>query len=258
MPRDVRPWLGLACALVLLASRPALADITVIGRYTFMNGDTATRASYFTSRRIRISTPDGREVIFDSKNHRISVIDHRRRVYWDGALARADSVVDVADGTRWDLMLMNASDQLKTEWASEMGFPAESIQVEDGFKTRMIAGYPCNRWTVRAGSFVTMERWMAASLAVDSYDQTTSDLVMTAILDPVARAVMSMFWQLEDTDEFCLGASLTLDTPMQRGTFRWEAVRVIGARIPPTAWMVPPDYARVHLVGELGAGDGRN
>ena len=255
MRRNFGLWVGVASALVLSAARPARADITVIGRYTFVNGDTATRVSYFTSRRIRFSTPDGREVVLDTKNQRVSVIDHRRRVYWDGALARADSVVDIADGTRWDMLLRNASDELKTEWASEMGFPAESIQVEDGFKTRMIAGYPCNRWTVRAGSFVTMERWMAASLAVDSYDQTTSDIVMAAILDPVARAVMGMFWQLEDTDEFCLGASLTLDTPMQHGTFRWEAVKVIGAKIPATAWLVPRDYARVQLSSELEAED---
>ena len=89
--------LGLAFAgLALLAARPALADITVVGRYSFVNGDTATRASYFTSRRIRVSTPDGREVIFDSKAHSVTLIDHRRRVFWNGDLARKTVRLDVA------------------------------------------------------------------------------------------------------------------------------------------------------------------
>jgi len=194
MRHESSMWLGLACAsLVLLAAGPASADITVIGHYTFVNGDTTTRSSYFTSRRIRVSTPDGREVIFDSKVKRITLIDHQRRVYWDGPLARADSIVDVTDGSRWDNMLRNATDELTAEWAREMAFLTDSIQVGDGFKTRMIAGYPCNRWTVRAGSYMTLERWTAAGLAIDPYDQTTEDVVLSAVLDPVARAIMSMF-----------------------------------------------------------------
>lgn len=251
MRHESSRWLGLACAGLALLAAPAVADITVIGHYTFVNGDTTTRASYFTSRRVRISTPDGREVIFDSKDKRIALIDHQRRVYWDGPLARADSIVDVTDGSRWDLMLRNATDQLKAEWARDMDFPTDSIQADDGFKTRMIAGYPCNRWTVRAGSSMTLERWTAASLAVDPYDESTEDVVLAAVLDPVARAIMSMFWKLEDTTGLCLGASMRFRTPTQQGSFRWEAVKVIGARIPASAWAVPQGYSRARLASEI-------
>jgi hypothetical protein len=245
-------WLGLACAgLALLAARTALADVTVIGHYTFVSGDTATRSSYFTSRRIRISTPDGREVIFDSKGNRVTLIGHRRRVYWDGPLARADSIVDVTDGSRWDLMLRNATDELKAEWAQAMDFPSDSIQVDDGFKTRRIAGYPCNRWTVRAGSCMTLERWAAASLAVEPYDQTTEEVALAAFLDPIARAIMSMFWESQETTGLCLAASMTFSTPTQHGSFHWEAVKVIGARIPASAWVVPRGYQRARLASEI-------
>jgi hypothetical protein len=245
-------WIGLACAgLALLVARPALADITVVGHYTFVNGDTATRSSYFTSRRIRVSTPDGREVIFDSKGSRITLIDHQRRVYWDGPLARADSVVDVTDGTRWDFMLTNATEELKAEWAQAMEFPAESIRVDDGFKTRQIAGYPCDRWTVHAGSYMTLERWTAAALAVEPYDETTEDVVLAAVLDPVARAIMSMFWETQEATGLCLAASMTYRAPTQRGSFRWEAVKVIGAGIPASAWSVPQGYQHARLASEI-------
>ena len=244
--------LGVSCAgLALLVARPALADITVVGRYTFVNGDTATRSSYFTSRRIRVSTPDGREVIFDSKGRRITLIDHQRRVYWDGSLAGADSIVDVTDGTRWDLMLRNAPDELKAEWARDMAFPPDSIQVDDGFKTRMIAGYPCNRWTVRVGSHMTLERWTAASLAIEPYDENTEDVVLAAVLDPIARAIMSMFWELENATGLCLAASMTFSAPTQHGRFQWEAVRVMGGRIPASAWNAPPGYSPIRLASEV-------
>lgn len=247
-------WLGVACAgLALLSARSARADLTVIGHYTFVNGDTVTRASYFSSRRIRISAPDGREVIFDSKGDRITLIDHRRRVYWDGPLARADSIVDVTDGTRWDLMLRNATDELKAEWARAMGFPAESIEVHDDFKTRQIAGYPCNRGTMRAGSYMNVERWTAVSLAIEPYDETTKELVLAAVLDPIARAIMSMFWDSQETTGLCLAASMTFNTPMGHGGFHWEAAKVIGARIPASAWMVPQGYQRTRLASEIPA-----
>jgi hypothetical protein len=244
--------LGLACAgLVLLVAQPAFADITVVGHYAFVNGDTATRSSYFTSRRIRVSTPDGREVIFDSKDKRITLIDHQRRVYWDGSLARADSIVDVTDGSRWDLMLRNATDELKAEWTRDMDFPPDSIQVGDGFETRQIAGYPCNRWTVRGGSTMSLERWTAASLAIEPYDETTEGVVLAAVLDPIARAIMSMFWKMEDMTGLCLAASMTFNTPTQHGSFHWEAMKVLGARIPASAWGVPQGYRRAGLASEI-------
>jgi hypothetical protein len=245
-------WLGFACAgLALLSAGPVSADITIVGHYSFVNGDTTTRSSYFTSRRVRVSTPDGREVIFDSKGRHITLIDHRRRVFWDGPLARADSIVDFADGSRWDFMLRNATTELKAEWTQAMDFPPDSIQTDDGFKTRMVAGYPCNRWTVRAGSYMTLERWTAASLAIDTYDETTADVVLAAVVDPIARAVMSMFWKVQDTTGLCLAASMTFSTPTQQGRFNWEAVKVIGTRIPSSAWEVPRDYGRAKLASEI-------
>jgi hypothetical protein len=245
-------WLAVAVASVApFAVRPASADITVVGHYTFVNGDTATRASYFTSRRIRVSTPDGREVIFDSKGMRITLIDHQRRIYWDGPLARADSIVDVTDGSRWDFMLRNATSELKAEWAQDMAFPADSIRVDDGFKTRMIAGYPCNRWTVRAGSHMALERWTAASLAIEPYDEATADVALAAVLDPIARAIMGMFWKLQDETGLCLAASMTFSTPTQQGDFHWEAVGVIGSRIAISAWAVPRGYQRAGLSSEI-------
>ncbi len=248
-------WIGFCgTVMALVAVRPAAADLAVIGRYTFLNGDTATRESYFTSRRVRVSTPDGREVIFDSKGQQITLVDHRRRVFWQGRVARADSIVDFADGTRWELMLQHSDDRVRAEWAQDMEFPTDSIRVEDGFTTRTIAGYPCNRWVVRAGSIATLERWTAAALAVEPYDDVTSDVVLAAILDPVARAVLGMFWQPQDDAGLCLAASVTYDTPTQQGAFRWEAVRVIGERIPASAWAVPPGYTRVRLSTEIPSG----
>ncbi len=239
--------LGLAGVVFLLPwAEPARADLTVIGRYTFVNGDTATIPSYFSGRRVRVPTPDGREVVFDSHTRTVTLIDHARRAYWSGPLARADSIVDVLDATRWDLFMRHASDSLRAEWRSDMDVPSDSIQVAEGQKTRMIAGYPCNSFTV-TGPFMKLQRWVAYSLAVDDYHAQTEDLVLSAVLDPVGRAIMGMFWESDVQDALPLAATVTFDTPARHARFEWQAVRVIGARIPASAWQPPPGYQRVDL-----------
>jgi hypothetical protein len=86
---------------------------------------------------------------------------------------------------------------------------------------------------------MTLARWTAASLAIDPCGETTEDVVLAAVLDLIARANMSVFWKLKDTTGLCLAASTTFSTPMQHGSFDREAVKVIGARIPASAWVVP-------------------
>jgi hypothetical protein len=118
----------------------------------------------------------------------------------------------------------------------------------------MIADYPCNHWTARAGAYTSFERWTAAGLApVDTYNQATEELVLGAVLDPVARAVMSMFWDFSGGSGPCLAAAMTFNTPTQHGSFRWVAVEVSDRRVPPSAWLVPQGYARARLSSEIPA-----
>jgi hypothetical protein len=81
-------------ALVLAAGfvRPAAADITVTTHYTFLGGDTLTRDSYYSNKRIRVTGPDGKEFMFNAKTDTVTVIDHATRRYWTGPRALADSL----------------------------------------------------------------------------------------------------------------------------------------------------------------------
>jgi hypothetical protein len=81
-------------ALVLAAAfvRPAAADITVTSHYTLIGGDTLTRDSYYSSKRIRVTGPDGKEFLFNAKTDTVTVIDHATERYWTGPRALADSL----------------------------------------------------------------------------------------------------------------------------------------------------------------------
>ncbi len=243
-------WIVFAVGLAA-APRLVHADVTIVGRYTFVSGDTTTRASYFSSRRIRVSTPDGREVVFDSKTQQLTLVDPARHVYWTGPLARADSVVDVIDGSRWAAMLRHAGGEVKDEWARDMQFPADSVFVSNPFGTRTIAGYPCNRWTIRAGGLLSGEYWVAYALDTDDFEQSMQDVMLAAFRDPVARGLMSMYWDSRATDGLPLASTVTFTSPTQRGTFHWEALSVSDARIPESAWSPPPGCVPVQLSAEV-------
>ena len=94
----------IVCVLVAasaLAAAPALADVTLHAHYTFMSGDTATRTNYYASHRMRMTAPDGREYLYDARKKRVAVIDHTIRAYWEGPMARADSIVDSLNAMRY-------------------------------------------------------------------------------------------------------------------------------------------------------------
>src|SRR5262249_51676071 len=80
----------LAGAIPFAAARPAAADITVITRYSFINGDTLTRASYYAPKRVRVTAPDGKEFMFNRDNDSVTVINHAAKTYWTGPRALAD------------------------------------------------------------------------------------------------------------------------------------------------------------------------
>jgi len=76
-------------------------------------------------------------------------------------------------------------------------------------------------------------------------------VVLAAVLDPIARAVMSMYWDSQDATGLPLAATMSFETESGRGRFHWEAVQVIGARVPKSAWGVPADYRRAPLPAEI-------
>src|SRR5262245_30427482 len=106
---------GLAGLLLALAV-PAAADITVIGRYTMLNGDTLSRASYYTSHRLRTLLPNGDEIIYDAKAKRVALVDHIRKVYWEGALADADSIATRLRAERVKGMTDTMSAETRAQW----------------------------------------------------------------------------------------------------------------------------------------------
>ena len=160
----------------------------MVGKYTFANGDTATRVSYYSRKRARTTAPNGMEFIYDTQLGRVSVIDHAKRRYYTGTIAEADSLAEkILLKRRAELRPLIEANREK--WAALMSGFSDSILVDRTEETVTIAGYPSTRWTLRAGSYMTHERWAARGLSVPNFGPELEKIVMAVIL---ARALPSL------------------------------------------------------------------
>jgi hypothetical protein len=239
-------WMTVLAAATAGFALPAAADVTLLSRYTLVNGDTLTRSTYFTGRRTRMTAPDGKEFMYDGKTKTLTIISHAKQIYWTGQLAQADSLADsILTVSRKELAKIAAADQ--AAWMAKVQAFNDSIRVAQTGNTRKIAGYPTSEWVVSAGSYMQSERWVARSLAVAKFEPEVEKAVMASIMDPVGRQLMKLLIGARSSDGLVLASKTTYHTPTQSGSFSFETYQVLGTPIPETAWEIPKDYRQIKL-----------
>ena len=243
----VRSTLALLTTILLaFAARPAAAELTVITHYTLVNGDTLTRASYYTPRRVRVTAPDGKEFMFDSKTDTITVIDHATKRYWKGPRGLADSVATrIMNSNREGIPDIARTDPVA--WADTLQAFNNSIHVAATGKGQKIASYPCDQWVLTAGSYLRVEQWIARSLVVSNYGPELQKAVMATIKDPLGRALMRMLIGMRTKEGLVLNGNVTFQTLKGEGSFHFECVKVISGSIPKTVWNLPEGYTQIQL-----------
>jgi hypothetical protein len=216
----------------------------VITRYTLVNGDTLVRPCYYTTTKVRVTSPDGREFLFDSKSDSITVIDHKTLTYWTGPRSLADSVAT-------KLMAQNSADLSAmdpVEYANKIQAFNDSIQVRSTGKQKKVAGYPCDQWLLSAGRFLHSERWIARSLDVPNYGPEMQKAVLATIKDPLGRQLMRMLLDMRTKEGLVLSGRTSFQTLGGRsGSFAFEALKVVSTPIPKNVWFVPEGYRQITL-----------
>ena len=230
--------------LLLSAARPAAADVTVVGQYRFVNGDTATQTSYYSRKRVRTVAPDGKEFIYDTQARRVTIIDHANRRYYTGTIEEAESTATrLLMDRRKELRPMIEANQDK--WQEMMRLFNDSVAVVQSEETRTIAGYPSTRWLMTCGSYMTHERWVARGLSVPNFGPELEKVMMATVLDPLGRQLMRLLIQMRSHPGTVLASRTRFRTLTQEGEFSWEAVRVTSDPIPKSAWELPKGYQQV-------------
>lgn len=237
---------SVAALLALCVAAPASADLTILGKYTLVGGDTLTRASYYNPKRVRVTGPDGREYVYDAKTKNVMVINHAKRTFWRGSIQQADSLATkiLYESNKGLREKMEAN---RERWAAVIDSFNNSILAAKTTEARTIAGYPCTKFVLQAGRYLTHERWVARSLDVANYAPDLEKVVMASMLDPAGRILMRQIIAMRDQDGLPLASTTEFTTPTQQGSFSWEAISVDGGVIPASAWEAPKGYRQIKL-----------
>lgn len=246
-------------AFALIASS-AGADVTVIGRYHLANGDTLTRASYYTQSKVRTTLPNGDEIIYDDKTKRVALIDHSDRRFWEGPKSAADSIALKIRSARMKAAAAKITPEQRDQVNRLYSAVSDSVHVIRTEKTRKIANYGCRLWVLSAGSLLTHERWVARALAMPDFSQEVEKVVLATIADPLGSGLMKLVLATraaapEDAEHatsapanqiegLTLAGRIRFKTMRNQGEFSWEAVSTSSEKIPPAAWQVPEGYTR--------------
>jgi hypothetical protein len=236
--------LSASFVFALAVAGPAAADVTVVNRWILLNGDTLTRANYFSQNRVRVTSPDGREYMFSTKGDTVTVIDHATRRYWTGPRSRADSLASrIMADNREGVPEMAQTDPVA--WAERIQAFNDSIHIEQVHKQRKIAGQPADLRKLTVGSYLYNEQWNARSLTFPNYGPELQKAVMSSIKDPLGRALMALIIDSKEGQGTALANRTTFRTLTREGSFEFEAQRVSGDKIPASAWTIPVGYERL-------------
>jgi hypothetical protein len=236
---------GLALAVTVAAALPAAADVTVVGKYTLVNGDTVTHTSYYSRKRARVTAPNGMEFIYDTKVRRVTIIDAAQRRYYSGTIEEADSLAaKILMQRRAELRPKIEANQ--EQWTRIMSSLNDSARIEKyEMETKTVAGWPCTRWRMHGGSYMEHERWVARGLSVPGFAPELEKIVMATVLDPLGRQLLRLLMQMRSQPGLVLKSSTEFRTLTQSGSFSWEATKVGSKAIPDSVWAVPKGYTRV-------------
>ena len=242
MTRSICRSLVAPALLALAFTSPAAADVTVTGHYTLVNGDTLTRTSYYTTKRVRTTLPNGDEVIYDDSAKRIALIDHAGKRYWEGPKSEADSIASRIRAERMRAAAANVTPEAREAVNRLYNALSDSVHVVKTGRSRKIAGYSCSQWVLTAGHLLTQERWVARALDVPDFSSELEKVVLATVADPVGSGLMKLVLQARAMDGLGLAGEIQFHTMRQQGTMSWKAVKIGYGKVPAEAWQMPAGY----------------
>jgi hypothetical protein len=240
-------WMGMALLAALFSAGNASAqDLTVHCRFHFLNGDTLTRANYYGDGRVRMTTSDGNEVIYDVRTKNVIYLTHARKQFWKGPLDRANTVVDSLTAVRYQAYSA-ATDEERQKWVAYVDKFNNSIKSESFEYVKKIAGRNCDGYKISVGNIMVHTRWINRDVMQTDYIKDLEKISLLATVDPVGRSIVRLITKAEKGLGLPLAATTEINTPTQTGTFSWEAYTIDKRPIPDSIWQVPEGYTEIKL-----------
>lgn len=229
MTRLGRLTLALTLAAIL---SPVLAaeDLTIVSKVTV--GDKAgTSTQYMTSTKSR-STDGQADSIIDFPTGRLTFIDHKAKTYWETTLEEMAAFMDKLE-----------RDMKGNPMLEKMFGGAGEVSVERGKRSRKVAGYDCDEYTLKMGDSFRFDICAAPGLQTPPKYYEGKKLAYAA-MGPMGRRFSMMFDEMRKVKGYPIVLDMDVDMGMTKMSSTTEATEVKKGPIPASTFDLPAGYMK--------------
>ncbi|HSP17425.1 MAG TPA: DUF4412 domain-containing protein [Thermoanaerobaculia bacterium] len=244
--------------LVLFTALSAGAqDLTITSQVTRNGGQPETATNYITSDHLRMSQPEGGDVIMDLKSGDMTVIDNRKKTYYVVTKKDLDDMAAMMNQQMNSPEMKDAQEKMKNlppdvqkRMESMMG-GMMTVDVQKAGTSRTIAGYHCENWTIKVGQMSHTEECVTTELKFPaqsweryrSYQDSMRS--MMAAMGPMGKGLNQMREQFEKIKGFPIASKSTTSIMGHTSTTTSEVTSVKSGPVPASAWEIPAGYQKV-------------
>jgi hypothetical protein len=224
-----------ACALAAAPVLAAAEDLTIVSTVTGgPKGETKTSTQYLGATKVRTSDGEN-DTIMDVATGKITVIDHRKKEYYE--FTRED--MDAA--TR---KMQESMKNLPPAFADKMmGGSLPDVKVEKTGAPRKVAGYDCDTYAVSMGENFKYE--VCTTTAIQPPAQYFDALKgRYAMMGPMARRFEKLFDEMKKIKGFPIAMNSTVAMMGFKQEVRSEATEIKKGPIAASAFEVPAGYKK--------------
>lgn len=249
-----------ACGLVLLAALPAAAeDLTIVQKTTKDNEPAATRTSYISSDKLRVTNPDGTEVIVDAAGGKFTMIDNKKKEYYTVTQKDMDAMAAQIEAKMKEMepqmkraqeQMKNMPPEMRERMEKMMGGMAAAVDVHKGTGGRKIAGYSCENWVIALGELSRTDQCLTTELQFplqpwEAFKGFTSRMQHMTAMGPAGKGMSQLQEKMKDVKGFPLATTTTTKVLGKTSTTSSEVTEIKKGPIPASAWALPAGYKQV-------------
>ena len=234
-------------SIVLSTAVFAMADdLTIVSTATRDGGPPEIRTSYISSDHVRMSQPDGHEMILDRKMGQMIVLDGKKKTYYvvtredmDARAAMMRERMNSPEMKKAQERMKNLPPDAQKSMSAMGGMFA--VEVKKLGTSRTVAGYKCENWSVTIGQFSKSEECLTNELkfpaqAWDLYRGYTDSMKsMMSAFGPMAPNMSNMQEQLKKLKGFPLAKTTTTSVMGRRSVTTSEVTSIKKGAIPASA-----------------------
>jgi len=239
----------LATLALLVAALPAAAeDMTFVQKSQKNQDPPQTGTTYVSSDKMRMSTPEGSDMIIDLAAGSLTSIDHKKKQYWVMTAAEMEAQAKQAEAA-----MKQAEEQMKSlppamrdkMQAMMGGGMFGDFKVEKGEGGRTVAGYACQNWLVTMGESMRQESCVTQQIQWPAQAYEGFRRFYGRLPGPMAKGMQHMMDEFQKMQGVPIATKMTLKMMGRTEVTTTELVELKKGPIPADVWAVPAGYKQV-------------